>query len=78
MTVASELKTTRQLNHVEMIYRPGERELATRVFELLDRAPELTAPADAPPLPAGPGNISRCLTLAWPGWGAASSFLLKN
>jgi hypothetical protein len=28
-------ETTRRLNHVEMVYRPGERELATRVFELL-------------------------------------------
>ncbi len=25
----------RQLNHVELLYRPGERELAVRVFELL-------------------------------------------
>ena len=30
-----ERETTRRLNHVEMIYRPGERELAARVFELL-------------------------------------------
>ena len=28
-----------------------------RVFELLDRRPELTAPADAPPLPAGDGRV---------------------
>jgi ABC-type multidrug transport system fused ATPase/permease subunit len=28
-----------------------------RVFELLDREPELTAPADAPPLPAGDGRV---------------------
>ncbi len=28
-----------------------------RVFELLDRRPELTAPADAPPLPAGAGRV---------------------
>ena len=28
-----------------------------RVFELLDRSPELTAPPDAPPLPPGPGNV---------------------
>ena len=28
-----------------------------RVFELLDRLPGLTAPADAPPLPPGPGNV---------------------
>jgi hypothetical protein len=26
---------TRQLNHVELVYRPGERRLAARVFELL-------------------------------------------
>ena len=35
MTVASDLDTAQQLNHVEMVYRPGERDLATRVFELL-------------------------------------------
>jgi ABC-type multidrug transport system fused ATPase/permease subunit len=29
-----------------------------RVFELLDRQPELTAPADAPPLPPGAGRVS--------------------
>ena len=28
-----------------------------RVFQLLDRAPALTAPPDAPPLPPGPGNV---------------------
>jgi ABC-type multidrug transport system fused ATPase/permease subunit len=28
-----------------------------RVFELLDRQPELTAPADAPPLPPGAGRV---------------------
>jgi ABC-type multidrug transport system fused ATPase/permease subunit len=28
-----------------------------RVFELLDRSPELTAPPDAPPLPPGNGNV---------------------
>jgi ATP-binding cassette subfamily B protein len=28
-----------------------------RVFQLLDRSPELTAPPDAPPLPPGPGNV---------------------
>ena len=28
-------ESVRQLNHVEMVYRPGERELAGRVFELL-------------------------------------------
>jgi hypothetical protein len=33
--VTSQRETTRQLNHVEMIYRPGERALAGRVFELL-------------------------------------------
>ena len=33
--MTSERETTRQLNHVELVYRPGERELARRVFELL-------------------------------------------
>jgi ATP-binding cassette subfamily B protein len=28
-----------------------------RVFEILDRAPALTAPADAPPLPSGNGHV---------------------
>jgi len=63
MTVASELKTTRQLNHVEMIYRPGERELAGRVFELLgmrvvDRGGEwLTALIDPS---VGDGSNNAC------------------
>ena len=35
MTIAHDLETTQQLNHIEMVYRPGERDLATRVFELL-------------------------------------------
>ena len=35
MKVATEREATRHLNHLEMVYRPGERELATRVFELL-------------------------------------------
>ena len=35
VTVASDRDATRRLNHVEMVYRPGERELARRVFELL-------------------------------------------
>ena len=35
MTVASDLETAQRLNHVEMVYRPGERDLAARVFELL-------------------------------------------
>jgi hypothetical protein len=35
VTLASDLETAQRLNHVEMVYRPGERELATRVFELL-------------------------------------------
>ena len=35
MTVASDRDAARRLNHVEMVYRPGERELATRVFEIL-------------------------------------------
>ena len=34
VTVASDQDAVRRLNHVEMVYRPGERELATRVFEL--------------------------------------------
>ena len=29
-----------------------------RIFEILDRAPEMTVPEDAPALPAGPGRIS--------------------
>ncbi len=38
----------------------GQRATASgaRIFEILDRAPEITAPADAPPLPAGAGSIS--------------------
>jgi hypothetical protein len=35
VTVAQEVETTQRLNHVEMVYRPGERDLAARVFELL-------------------------------------------
>jgi hypothetical protein len=35
VTVASDRDAARRLNHVEMVYRPGERELTTRVFELL-------------------------------------------
>jgi hypothetical protein len=35
MTVTSDRDAARRLNHVEMVYRPGERELATRVFQLL-------------------------------------------
>jgi ABC-type multidrug transport system fused ATPase/permease subunit len=39
-----------------------------RVFELLDRKPRLTAPADAPPLPAGAGNVAlRGVTFAYDG-----------
>jgi ATP-binding cassette subfamily B protein len=39
-----------------------------RVFELLDRAPTLRAPADAPPLPDGAGRIElRGVTLAYDG-----------
>jgi hypothetical protein len=33
--VTSVRDTARQLSHVEMVYRPGERALAARVFELL-------------------------------------------
>jgi ABC-type multidrug transport system fused ATPase/permease subunit len=37
-----------------------------RVFELLDRAPRLTAPPDAPPLPAGAGHVElRGVTFAY-------------
>src|ERR1035441_5361415 len=32
---ASTSDTLRRLNHMEMLYRPGERALAGRVFELL-------------------------------------------
>ncbi len=35
VTMASDSEARRQLNHVEMMYRPGERALARRVFELL-------------------------------------------
>jgi ABC-type multidrug transport system fused ATPase/permease subunit len=39
-----------------------------RVFQLLDRAPRLTAPADAPPLPAGGGRVEmRDVTFAYDG-----------
>jgi ATP-binding cassette subfamily B protein len=39
-----------------------------RVFELLDRAPRLTAPAGAPPLPAGRGAVElRAVTVAYEG-----------
>jgi ABC-type multidrug transport system fused ATPase/permease subunit len=39
-----------------------------RVFELLDRAPRLTAPPDAPPLPAGDGHVElRGVTFAYDG-----------
>jgi ABC-type multidrug transport system fused ATPase/permease subunit len=37
-----------------------------RVFELLDREPQLTSPADAPPLPAGAGRVElRGVTFAY-------------
>jgi ATP-binding cassette subfamily B protein len=39
-----------------------------RLFELLDRAPTLVAPADAPPLPAGGGRVEfRDVTLVYEG-----------
>jgi ATP-binding cassette subfamily B protein len=39
-----------------------------RVFQLLDRAPRLTAPADAPPLPAGGGRVElRDVTFSYDG-----------
>jgi ABC-type multidrug transport system fused ATPase/permease subunit len=38
----------------------------TRIFELLDRAPEMTAPAGAPPLPEGDGRVElRGVTLRY-------------
>jgi ATP-binding cassette subfamily B protein len=39
-----------------------------RVFEILDRAPQMTAPADAPPLPAGQGAVRfERVTMAYEG-----------
>jgi ABC-type multidrug transport system fused ATPase/permease subunit len=39
-----------------------------RVFEILDREPRLTAPPDAPPLPAGDGHVElRGVTFAYDG-----------
>ncbi len=35
MTMSSDVEPRRRLNHLEMMYRPGERALARRVFELL-------------------------------------------
>lgn len=35
MTMASEQTAVRHLNHLEMVYRPGERDLTIKVFELL-------------------------------------------
>ena len=61
----SNQQTTRQLNHVEMIYRPGERALAGRVFELLgmrvvDRGGEwMTALIDPS---VGDGSNNACYT----------------
>jgi hypothetical protein len=34
-TVTSDRQEPRRLSHLEMVYRPGERDLARRVFELL-------------------------------------------
>jgi ABC-type multidrug transport system fused ATPase/permease subunit len=43
-------------------YMLGAAQRATasgaRIFQVLDRAPQMTAPADAPPLPDGPGEVS--------------------
>jgi ABC-type multidrug transport system fused ATPase/permease subunit len=40
----------------------------TRLFEILDRAPEVASPPDAPPLPAGNGRVQlRGVTLRYPG-----------
>jgi ABC-type multidrug transport system fused ATPase/permease subunit len=43
-------------------YMLGSAQRATasgaRIFQILDRAPRITAPADAPPLPAGRGRVS--------------------
>src|SRR5438270_9321380 len=42
-------------------YMLGAAQRATasgaRIFQILDRAPDMTAPADAPPLPAGRGHV---------------------
>src|SRR3954465_14972966 len=39
-----------------------------RVFEILDRAPEMTSPADAPPLPDGGGRVElQGVSFAYPG-----------
>jgi ATP-binding cassette subfamily B protein len=39
-----------------------------RMFEVLDREPEVSSPADAPPLPAGPGRVEfRGVTLRYDG-----------
>src|SRR5205823_4772775 len=42
-------------------YMLGAAQRATasgaRIFQILDRAPRMTAPADAPPLPAGRGHV---------------------
>jgi hypothetical protein len=34
-TTTRKLGTTQQLDHIEMVYRPCERDLASRVFDLL-------------------------------------------
>lgn len=53
-------------------YMLGSAQRATasgaRIFELLDRRPEMTIPPDAPPLPPGSGRVElRGVTLAFPG-----------
>jgi ABC-type multidrug transport system fused ATPase/permease subunit len=45
-----------------------------RLFEILDREPQIESPADAPPLPAGDGRVElRGVTLSYDGAGAALS-----
>ncbi|MFL5830616.1 MAG: ABC transporter ATP-binding protein [Solirubrobacteraceae bacterium] len=53
-------------------YMLGAAQRATasgaRIFQILDRAPRLTAPESAPPLPAGPGRVSlRAVSLTFDG-----------
>ena len=53
------LMLTSPMRMLGMALGMAQRAVASgaRVFELLDRAPQLTAPADAPPLPAGGGRV---------------------
>jgi ABC-type multidrug transport system fused ATPase/permease subunit len=54
------LMLTSPMRMLGMALGMAQRAVASgaRVFELLDRQPELTAPADAPPLPPGAGRVS--------------------